>query len=170
MLLNRKFFSCFALLALAGCGFSPLYGGEKGAAASAGLETVQVQTIPNRSGQVLYQTLQQDFYTNGAPTQALYQLSVDYSIEQIGEGVQEDSSTSRTRFVAVAHWRLSAIGEPSKTLKSGQAMAMDGLNILDQQYFAATLETETVDKQLANEIAAQMTTQLAAWFRAHPGS
>lgn len=168
MLLNRKFLSCFALLALAGCGFTPLYGGTD--VASARLETVQVQTIPDRTGQILYQTLQQDFYTNGAPTQALYQLSVDYSIQQVGEGVQQDSSTTRTRFMAVAHWRLSPIGEPAKVLKAGQAVAMDGLNILDQQYFAATLETETVDNQLANEIAAQITTQLAAWFRAHPAS
>lgn len=180
MLLSHKFcvqfrrlhrhFVGLALLALTGCGFTPLYGGAPGQNAGAALETVQVQTIPNREGQLLHQALQQDFYRNGEPIQALYTLSVSYSINQTGEGVQADSSTTRIRFTAEAKWRLSPIGQPATTLVSGNAIAMDALNVIDQQYFAANLETETVDQQLANEISAQITTRLAAWFRVHPGS
>lgn len=170
MLLNPKTLAAFALLALSGCGFTPLYGGAQGSAASTTLETVQVQNIPNRTGQVLRQTLQQDFYRNGQPVQALYLLSVTYDINQTGEGVQEDSSTTRTRFTATAHWRLSPIGQPDQTLLAGNAIAMDALNILDQQYFAANLETQTVDQQLAHEVSAQITAQLMAWFRTHPAS
>lgn len=137
---------------------------------SAALETVQVQNIPDRTGQILRQALQQDFYRNGQPVQALYLLSVNYSIAQTGEGIQADSSTTRTRFNATAQWRLSPIGQPSRTLVSGNATTMDALNIIDQQYFAANLETNTVDQQLATEISNQITAQLAAWFHAHPGS
>ena len=170
MLLNRKYIIALALLALSGCGFSPLYAGPQGKQASAALETVQVQNIPDRPGQVLHQALQEDFYRNGQPIQALYLLSVNYSINQTNEGIQEDSSASRTRFDAVANWRLSPIGAPSQTLTSGRATARNALNIIDQQYFATNLETQTIDQQLANEISAQITTQLAAWFRLHPGS
>ncbi|MGE4482042.1 LPS assembly lipoprotein LptE [Acidocella sp.] len=158
------------MFALTGCGFTPLYGGAKGQAASASLEMVQVQNIPDRTGQMLRQSLQQKFYTNGAPTRELYTLSVNYSISQTGEGVQADSSTSRTRFNATAAWRLAPIGQPSQTLVSGNATAMDALNIIDQQYFATNLETDTVNQQLADEISSQITTELAAWFHAHPGS
>lgn len=170
MLLNHKKFTVFALLALSGCGFTPLYGGPQGRQASAALENVQVQTIPDRPGQVLRQTLQEDFYRNGQPVQALYTLSVDYSINQTGEGIQEDSSTTRVRFDAMAHWRLAPIGQPSQTLISGNARAMNALNIIDQQYFAQSLETQTINQQLANEISAQITAQLMGWFRTHPGS
>lgn len=170
MSLNRKSIAAFALLALSGCGFTPLYGGRQGTTASATLETVQVQNIPNRTGQILRQTLQQDFYRNGQPVQALYLLSVDYDITQTDEGVQEDSSTTRTRFTAAAHWRLSPIGQPGQTLLAGNAIATDALNILDQQYFAANLETQALNQPLAQEVSAQITAQLVAWFRAHPPS
>jgi len=159
-----------ALLALSGCGFSPLYGGAQGQAASASLETVAVQNIPERTGQMLRLSLQQQLYTSGQPVTELYTLSVSYNIVQTGEGIQEDSSTSRTRFNANATWHLSPIGKPSVTLASGNATAMDAMNIIDQQYFASNLETDTVNQQLANEVAAQITTELAAWFRAHPNS
>lgn len=170
MSLNRKSLTCFALLTLSGCGFTPLYGGANGRAANAALETVQVGIIPNRTGQVLRQTLQQDFYVQGAPTQALYLLSVSYNVAQTGEGVQADSSTTRTRFMGVAQWRLSPIGAPDKVLKSGRAVAMDGLNVIDQQYFATNLETASVQDRLAKEVSAQITSQLSVWFREHPGS
>ena len=170
MLLNLKNLTGLALLALSGCGFTPLYAGPQGEQASAALETVQIQTIAERSGQILRQTLQQDFYRNGQPVRALYLLTVSYTINQTGQGVQEDSSTTRTRYDATAQWTLSPIGQPGQALVSGNATAIDASNILDQQYFAANLETETIDAQLATEISSQITTQLAAWLRAHPES
>ncbi|MBU6418779.1 MAG: hypothetical protein KGQ79_03530 [Proteobacteria bacterium] len=167
---SNKSFAAFALLALSGCGFAPLYGGAQGQAATAGLDTVQVQNIPNRTGQMLRETLQQQLYTDGAPTTELYSLSVSYTINQNLIGIQEDSSSTRDRFNATAIWKLTPIGNPNQVLASGNATAMDALNVIDQQYFASNLETETVNQQLANEIAGQITTQLAAWFRAHPSS
>lgn len=167
---SRRAFTALALLALSGCGFAPLYGGAQGQAASAGLQSVQVQNIPERTGQMLRQSLQQQLYTSGQPVTELYTLSVNYNINQTGEGLQEDSSTTRTRFDAHAAWHLSPIGNPAVTLISGNATAMDALNIIDQQYFASNLETDTVNQQLADQIAAQITIQLAAWFRAHPAS
>jgi LPS-assembly lipoprotein len=168
--LSRRAFTALALLALSGCGFAPLYGGAQGQAASAGLESVQVQNIPERTGQLLRLSLEQQLHAQGQPVTEQYTLIVNYGIDQTGEGLQADSSTTRTRFDAHAAWRLSPIGNPAITLISGNATAMDALNIIDQQYFASNLETETVNQQLADEISAQITAQLAAWFRAHPNS
>ncbi len=170
MSLNRKPFALFALFALSACGFSPLYGGVQGQGASAVLETVQVGNIPDRTGQVLRQDLQQQLYTNGTPTTELYMLAVSYRVVQTGEGIQADSSTTRNRFNAIATWTLSPVGNPGVTLTSGNATAMDALNVIDQQYFASNLEADTVQGQLAQQISAQITGQLAAWFRLHPNS
>jgi LPS-assembly lipoprotein len=42
---------------------------------------------------------------------------------------------------------------------------VDGLNVIDTQYFAMDLENEVVTRRLANALADQITIQLAAYFR-----
>ena len=53
----------------------------------------------------------------------------------------------------------------ARRLARGSARAIDGLNILDQQFFAADLENEAVQRRLAEQIADQIVLQLAAYFR-----
>ncbi len=167
---NPKFFVAVVLLCLSGCGFTPLYGGGAGRNAVAELDTVHVENIPDRTGQMLRQSLQQQLYTAGAPTTELYALSVTYTINQNYVGIQSDSSSTRDRFNAAAVWKLTPIGYPGRTLISGNATAVDAMNIIDQQYFASNLESDTIKQQLAEQIARQITIQLAAWFRVHHNS
>ncbi len=153
------------LLALGGCGFTPLYGGGNGVQAS--LDEVKVAPIADRAGQQLRQAIEDQMQVAGAPTQQLYVLTVNYGINQQGIGVQADSATTRVRFIANASWRLSPIGQPGIALASGQASTEDALNIVDQQYFAQTLETNTVNGQVANEISGQIVSQVSVYFKAH---
>jgi LPS-assembly lipoprotein len=164
---SRKF---LALLALAGCGFTPLYGGEAGDSASARLDAVTVQNIPERTGQMLRMSLETHLHADGAPTSQIYALNVSYSINTSTIGEQADSSATRNRMTGVANWTLTPIGTPAQPLATGTATAMDAANIIDQQYFALDLETDTVNQHLADQIAEQITIQLAAWFRAHPNA
>jgi LPS-assembly lipoprotein len=143
-----------------------MYGGQAGVAVP--LDEINVANIPERNGQLLRIALQDDLQSAGAPVQQLYTLNVSYVVGQNDVGVQEDSSATRARFSAAATWILTPIGNPGLTLAHGQATSQDALNIIDQQYFAATLETDTVDRQLATEISAQITAQLGAYFKAHP--
>jgi hypothetical protein len=50
-------------------------------------------------------------------------------------------------------------------LTSGSARAMDGVNVFDSQYFASDLETEAEESRMAEELATQIATRLAVWFR-----
>jgi LPS-assembly lipoprotein len=160
-----------SLLTLAGCGFTPLYG-DSGDAPSvqARMDEVTVGIIPDRPGQLLRQSLQNQLQTAGAQTQELYLLSVSYTIATQGIGVQEDTSTTRNRYIATATWTLAPIGNPQTPLVKGSASTEDALNIIDQQYFALTLEGDTINRQLADEIAAQISTQVAAYFKTHPNA
>lgn len=167
---NRKLFAAFALLALGGCGFTPLYGGDLGQSTSARLDMVAVQNIPERTGQMLRISLETHLHADGAPTAEVYALNVAYVINTTAIGIQQDSSATRNRMNAVATWSLTPIGNPGKPLMTGTATAQDAANIIDQQYFALNLETDTVNQQLADDIAAEITSQLAAWFRAHPNA
>jgi LPS-assembly lipoprotein len=166
LLLNRKFLGLVLLAGLSGCGFAPMYGGSADVAGP--LDEISVANIPERNGQVLRLALENQLQVAGAPVKQLYTLNVTYGVGQADIGTQQDSSATRIRFSGAASWTLTPIGNPGVTLTKGQASTLDALNIVDQQYFAATLETNTVDQQMANEIAAQITTQLGAYFKAHP--
>ncbi len=166
-----------APLALTACGFAPLYGDRGTDAAgnplgpvTAQMQQVDIQNIPERTGQLLRNALQDQFYTAGAPTKQRYSLAVTYSITAVGIGVQPDTSVTRNRYIATANWALAPIGSPTTPYATGLANTQDAENIIDQQYFALTLETDTVDRELANNIAAQIATQVATWFKNHPAA
>ncbi len=157
------------LASLTACGFTPLYG-DNGNNVQQQMNEVAVGIIPNRPGQILRQSLQDQLQLAGAPTQELYLLSVSYSINVQAIGIQQDTSASRQRFTATATWSLAPIGNPGTPLTRGLASTEDALNIIDQQYFAITLESNTINQQLADEIATQISAQVAAYFKTHPES
>jgi len=157
------------LLALSGCGFAPLYGDSgSGTAVAPQLEQVQVENIPDRPGQILRDSLQDDMQRQGAPVTQIYALSVSYNIAAEGIGIQADTSSTRVRYVASASWTLTPIGQPGATLASGQAISEDAQNTVDNQYFAQELATNTINRQLADELAAQITDEVAVYFKSHP--
>jgi len=161
-----------SLAGLTACGFTPLYGdnGTSSPSVQQQMDTVSVGIIPDRPGQLLRQSLQDQLYVAGEPTQELYLLSVKYNIFSESIGIQQDTSSTRQRFTATASWALAPIGNPQQPLAKGLASTEDALNIIDQQYFQITLETNTINQQLADEIAAQISAQVAAYFKTHPGA
>lgn len=170
MLSSRKCVVFAALVALAGCGFTPLYGGSAGQQTSAQLGEVAVNNIPERPGQMLRISLQTQLQAGATPVTEIYALNVSYAIATTDLGVLQDSATTRYQLTATAKWTLSPIGNPQHQLASGTATSMDAGNIIDQQYFAVDLETDTLNQQLADTVAAEITSQLAAWFHAHPNA
>jgi LPS-assembly lipoprotein len=157
-----------ALLALSGCGFSPLYGaGPDSTPVAQQLDEVAVANIPERTGQMLRESLQDQMEAAGAPTVQHYTLNVAYVIAGQSVGIQADTSATRARVIATARWSLSPIGQPGEQLTTGQATTEDALNVIDEQYFAQDMESTTVDQQLADEIAAQITSQVAVYFKTH---
>ncbi len=167
---SRKLAAFAALLILAGCGFSPLYGGGAGGETSAQLGQIAVSNIPERPGQMLRISLQTQLHAGGAPVTEIYALNVNYSIATTDLGVLQDTATTRFQLTATAKWTLTPIGDPQHPLASGTATGMDAGNIIDQQYFAVDMETDTMNQHLADTIAAQITSELAAWFHAHPNA
>ncbi len=153
---------------LSGCGFQPVY--MPTATGSAGvaqreLAAIHVDLIPDRPGQVLRQALQDRLERGDDSAARRYDLIVGFGISGEGIAVQPDSSATRIRFIGSANWQLVA-QDPGRTqLSAGYARAVDALNIINEQYFAADLENEAVQKRLAEALADQITIQLAAYFR-----
>jgi LPS-assembly lipoprotein len=167
---RRNVLGGLLLLVLPGCGFHPLYArdGDAPGPAEAGLALVDVAIIPDRVGQLLRQDLQARLDHAGAPAVKRYELAVALGIASEGLGIAPDNTTTWIRLTARASWTLRTRDATAATVTAGVARAEGGLNTFDQQYFAQDIETQTVEQQLLEEVAAQITEQLAIWFRRHP--
>jgi len=166
-MLSRRWLSLGVVAALGGCGFQPVYmptaSGKAGPAAR-GLQSVFVAIIPDRPGQLLRQALQERFGSDsGTPSE--YDLQVSFGVAGEGIAIEANDIATRLRLIGNASWTLLAHDGKRTPLTSGSARFIDGLNIFDAEYFAADLETEAVQKRIADNIAQQITTQLAVWFR-----
>ncbi len=157
-----------ATMLLAGCGFHPLYGPAADGEASpaqADLAAIWVPVIANRSGQLLRQALQRRLDGAGTGVAKRYTLTVVFGLTADSIGIQPDSTATRVRMIGAAPWTLTSDTLDRRVLKAGQAHAVDGYNIIGQQYFAADLENETVTRRVADTLADQIVQQLAVYFR-----
>ncbi len=50
---------------------------------------------------------------------------------------------------------------------SGDARSLDGFNIINEQFFEATLAGDTTQQRLADNLADTIAEQLATWFNTH---
>jgi LPS-assembly lipoprotein len=158
-----------AMTLLSGCGFRPVYMRNASGAAGAAqqeLAAIGVDVIPDRPGQLLRQALQERLEGTGVARK--YDLGVSYSIAGEGIAILQDNSVSRIRLIARGNWVLRAQDPARSQVTAGSARAIDGYNILNQQFFAADLENEAAQRRLAQQIADQIAIQLAAYFRRHP--
>jgi LPS-assembly lipoprotein len=153
---------------LAGCGFQPVYmptASGRAGPAQRELAAIDVNLIPDRPGQLLRQDLQERLATDSDGTAHRYDLAVSFSISGEGIGIQLDNAATRIRLIGTARWTLKARDPTETQITSGSARAMDAFNVLDQQYFAADIDNEQMQRRLASELADQIAMQLAVFFR-----
>lgn len=153
--------------ALAGCGFRPLYmplaSGAPGPAA-AEMAAIYVPVASERPGQLLRQALQQRLEGTGTGTAKRYELVASIAVNAEALAIQRDSSSSRIRLTGSAPWVLRVLSLEHPVLAQGTSRILDGYNILDQQYFAADLESEVVIRRVAEALADQIATQVGSFF------
>ena len=152
---------------LAGCGFRPLYmpEGGRGSPAAAELAAVYVPVMAERQGQLLRQALQQRMEGTGTGTAKRYELITAPSFSGEGIAIQTDTSTTRIRLNGTASWTLRRLDPARTVLAQGSSRITDGYNIINQQYFAADLESEAAFKRLAESLADQIVTDVAIFLR-----
>ena len=160
-------------LGLAGCGFRPAYmpsaSGGPGVAQQE-LAAINVGVIADRPGQLLRQALQSRFERDAAGVVRRYDLTVGFEIEGDGIAIRGDNTTTRIRLTGRADWTLRAQDATRAVLISGNARAVDAVNLFQEQYFAADLGTENARQRIAEAVADQITIQLAAFFLRRAGN
>ncbi|MGA3398002.1 MAG: LPS assembly lipoprotein LptE [Acetobacteraceae bacterium] len=165
---RRKLLTLGSTGVLAGCGFQPVYmptAAGRAGPAQRELAAININLIPDRPGQLLRQDLQERLASDSGETPQRYDLAVTFSISGEGIGVEPDNAATRIRLIGNAHWTLKARDPAQTQVTSGSARAMDAFNVLDQQYFAADIDNEQVQRRLASALADQIAMQLAVFFR-----
>ena len=170
--LSRRSLSTLAAASVAsGCGFRPLYmpadSGKTGVAARE-LAAITVDLLPERSGQMLRQSLQDRLErgANGVPRR--YTLLATFGVGGEGIGVLADNSVTRVRLIGNSNWYLRSVDTAHTLVTTGSARAVESFNVLNQQYFYADLSNDVAQRRLAEALADQIAVQLASWFREHP--
>jgi LPS-assembly lipoprotein len=153
---------------LAGCGFQPVYmptaSGRPGPAARE-LAAINVPPIAERQGQLLRQALQERFGDDAGATPLLYDLTVAFAIAAEPIAIRPDNLPTRIRLIGRATYTLDSRPPAPARITSGSARVQDNYNLIDQQYFAAELESEAVLRRIAQTLAEQIALQLAMYFR-----
>ena len=112
--------------------------------------------------------MQQRFEGSGTGEAKAYELIAALSISNDGIGIQRDNSTSRIRVDGSAVWRLQALTPERTVLTQGSSRVLDGFNIINQQVFAAELESDAAVRRVTSALADQIMIQIAAYFRRDP--
>ena len=156
-----------SLLGVTGCGFRPVFAppAAGGSAFSEILSQIYVPVLPERSGQLLRQALQARLDGAGDVPVRQYELIPALQIGTEAIAVQRDSSTSRVRINATASWILRALKPAQPVVAQGSVRLLDGYNIINQQFFAAELESDVVQRRVVAALADQIVLQLAAHFQ-----
>lgn len=163
--MTYKILTIFSCIALASCGFSPVYGtlGQDSAAAEVQLAQVSIGNIPDRDGQYLRNALIDRFYRDGRPVHPAYNLGVSAIVERLVDlDITRSSDATRAQLTLRTDIVLkdTATGEIvlKRSLKS-----ISSYNILTEEYATRIAKKAARDNAL-DDLAAQIEQQLSLYF------
>lgn len=100
----------------------------------------------------------------GAVT-AKYELRVGIGYSADVQGFRRDGAASRIRFIATAPWFLFDLGAPPREITRGTERSLNAYDIPENQFFAADVARDTMERQLIEQLARQIVDSLAMHFR-----
>jgi LPS-assembly lipoprotein len=164
---HLRIFTIAGLLALSGCGFSPVYGShDNNTTVTAQLGDIAIDNISERQGQILRNDLIDRMYAKGRPASPHYRLSVKIRSTVEDLGIQADATSTRSLLNMYADYTL--LDEKGKKLVSGTAHSVTSFNKLDQQ-FGTLMASEDASERTINEVSDQIVNRLSLYFAETPG-
>jgi LPS-assembly lipoprotein len=173
MMISRKFSGWGAkllllltTLAIAGCGFRPLYGRtDLDPRVAPTLSAVYVDPIPDRVGYELRNSLLDLFNATGQADGAIYRLKLTLNEREEAVVLQSNTAITRYNYTLTAHYDLLP-RESTSPVKSGDVTALSAYNVAAAPFLYSTVTEERDAKnRAANDVAERIRTELAVYLR-----
>ncbi len=169
MWLSKKLVLLVLVIALAGCGFRPLYG-TPGITATDGsgspvvddLSAIKIDPVANRTGQQLHNHLLDLLTPRGQPAKPLYLLKVRLSEDKREIAVKSTGLATRANVSVNARFTLVNIAT-GDLLTNGSARAFSSFNLTDSEFSNLTAEKDTLSRA-TRIIATDIRSRLGAYF------
>ena len=158
-----------ALLALAACGFEPLYGRQGGTWVAPELGAVEVAPIDDPLGPELALMLRKDLAPKRSDNVPRYRLVVQLSKGSIPLVTEKDSQVSRFDYFLAATYSLQPTAGEG-TLDSGSVRTLTSYNIVQGADYAALVAEKSAGREAAREVSRKIVNRLALYFHKANGS
>ena len=153
----------FLLVALAGCGFRPLYGTRAGdPRVTAELASIYVQPLPDRDGQLVHNALLVRLNPGGEAQQMRYRLETTVTVNEGQVALQKDETATRANVSFATAYTLY---EGDIALTTGHISRTFSFDYIPQQYSNISARSD-VARRAAEEIANEIRDRVAAYFLA----
>lgn len=150
---------------LAACGFRPLYSRGDGDApgVTSYLQSIQVDLIADRSGQLLHNRLLDLLNPRGRPVSPQYLLKVRLSEGTESLAVQKNAFATRANLTVRARILLYPARSQDKPIYAGDSLVVSSYNILNSD-FATLMAEKDARSRAIREVANDIRTKLSVYF------
>ena len=152
-----------AALALAGCGFHPLYAPRAPNDWDPELAAIAVAPIPNRSGQILELALRENLNPGGTSVAARWRLSTTLYVGRADLGLQRNATATSSEITVTATFFVTD-AKSGKPVYSSTTRAVGDFNQLNDSYATQVAADDAQDRAL-HELADDITTRMALFVR-----
>jgi LPS-assembly lipoprotein len=153
------------LLALAACGFKPVYGVDSAGKSPAAVQqfaAIEIPPMPNRLGQQMRNLLIDSLHPSGAATDYRFRLDTSVTEAVVDLGLQQNSTSTRGQVRLTVRYAL-VDNSSGKAVLRETLRTSTGYNILINQ-FSSVLSQDDAEAQGLQQIADDMTLHLAMYF------
>jgi LPS-assembly lipoprotein len=152
---------CLLTLALASCGFRPLYGTNSyNVAVLDDLASVEVVPLGDRGGQLIHNALLTDLNPRGEAIRPRYRLQVSPSLSESQQALRTDDTATRNLMTySVSYW----LYEGNTRVLVGSFVQMFSYVFLEEHY-ANISAADDIHHRAAQSIADEIRNRLAAYF------
>lgn len=167
----RTLYSVALLFTLTACGFTPVHApnhapinAPTSQTRTANLSQIDIAIIPDRSGQYLRNQLIDNFYRNGMPSNAPYQLRVNPIQEKISDfDITIDSDATRRQLKLRTTFDLIDT-QTKKSVLSRRITATTSNNVLISEFSTSVAEQNAREAAL-KDLARQIELQVALFLK-----
>ena len=156
-------------MALAACGFQPIYGSANEQNVKAELAAIKILPIKDRIGQQLRNNLLDQINPNGQPSKVRYRLRVRLTESSQHLAVQKSEIATRANLKYAASFSLESVDKKDTKPFNGQAQVTTSYNILNSD-FGTLMAERDARKRAVRELSFDITNRIAALFQRSTGN